>query len=155
MSVIHFPRRSTPTTRGPKQVAPRPLRSQPPTRSTEVARERVARQRRRRPMSPMLLSGAILMTALAIAAFGMLENGSRQVELHNLQTSLLTEQSTYAAQVSAFSAMSAPSVVATHASSLHLVTPLSVSQISSTSLAVTLPLPKFVGYAPVIARTNR
>jgi hypothetical protein len=87
--------------------------------------------------------------------FGVLENAARQVRLHNLQVQLETDQSGYATQVGAVSNLSAPNVVASQASSLHLVDPLTVTQVPSTSLAATLPLPKFLGSAPVTPRTSR
>jgi hypothetical protein len=51
--------------------------------------------------------------------------------------------------------VSTPSQIASQASVLHLVDPVSVIQVPSTSLDAPLPLPKFTGYAPVTSRTTR
>lgn len=80
---------------------------------------------------------------------------NRQIEIHTLQSQLLQDQSTYAVQVGSLSNLSAPSQIATKAGALHLVDPMSVTQIPSTSLDAPLPLPKFSGYAPATSRTSR
>jgi len=100
-------------------------------------------------------SVAVILLAAVVSMVGVMENAARQVRLHTLQLELATAQSTYATQVGAVSNLSAPNVVASHASSLHLVDPVTVSQVPSTSLAATLPLPKFLGSAPVTPRTSR
>lgn len=80
---------------------------------------------------------------------------NRQIQIHALQTQLLQDQSSYAEQVGSTTNQSAPSQIATEAGSLHLVNPLSVTQVASTSLDAPLPLPKFLGYAPATSRTVR
>ncbi len=153
MSIISFPRRIDAPRRitTPRREAPaRHPRSTLPTSTTQVTRER-AGTRQVSLVKPVV----IVLVALAIGVVGMIENGARQVALYNLQTQLQNDQSNYAEQLSTFTSLSAPSVVATQASSLHLVEPLSVSQIPSTSLGATLPLPKFAGHAPVTPRTVR
>jgi hypothetical protein len=80
---------------------------------------------------------------------------NRQMEIHQLQSKLLQDQSTYAVQVGSLTNQSAPSQIATQAGALHLVEPVTVTQVPSTSLDVILPLPKFSGYAPVTSRTLR
>jgi hypothetical protein len=80
---------------------------------------------------------------------------NRQMQIHQLQTELLQDQSTYAVRVGALTEKSAPSLIASQAGALHLVQPASVTQVPSTSLDVILPLPKFSGYAPVTSRTIR
>jgi hypothetical protein len=84
----------------------------------------------------------------------MLE-ANRQIEIHNLQSQLLQDQSTYAVQTGSLTNLSAPSQIATQAGALHLVDPTSVTQVPSTSLDAPLPLPKFTGYAPATSRTVR
>jgi hypothetical protein len=95
------------------------------------------------------------MAALALTLAGSMLDANRQVEIHDLQSQLLQDQSTYAEQVGNLTIISAPSQIATKAGALHLVDPVSVTQVPSTSLDAPLPLPKFSGYAPVTSRTNR
>jgi hypothetical protein len=80
---------------------------------------------------------------------------NRQVQLHQLQTQLLQVQSSYAEQVGAMTNISSPGQVAAQAGIMHLVDPVSLTQVPSTSLDAPLSLPKFLGYAPVTSRTNR
>lgn len=80
---------------------------------------------------------------------------NRQIQIHQLQSRLLQEQSTYAEQVGTTTNLSATSQIATQAGRLHLVDPTSVTQVPSVSLDVPLPLPKFSGYAPATSRTIR
>jgi len=80
---------------------------------------------------------------------------NRQMEIHRLQVQLLQDQSSYAVQIGSLTEKSAPSLIASQAGALHLVEPLTVTQVPSTSLDVILPLPKFSGYAPVTSRTIR
>ena len=80
---------------------------------------------------------------------------NRQVQIHQLQSQLLQAQSNYAVQVGVLTNMAAPAKIATQAGALHLVDPLSVIQVPSTSLDAPLPLPKFLGSAPVTSRTTR
>ena len=54
---------------------------------------------------------------------------NRQVQLHQLQSQLLQEQSTYAVQVGSLTNLSAPSQIVTQAGALHLVNPTSVTQV--------------------------
>jgi hypothetical protein len=93
--------------------------------------------------------------ALALTLAGSMFDANRQIEIHQLQSQLLQDQSTYAEQVGTLTVMSAPSQIATKAGALHLVDPTSVTQVPSTSLDATLPLPNFQGYAPVTSRTLR
>ena len=144
MSVISFPRR----------VETRP--SRPPV--PPVARERV----RRRHVSVVWTkastprkSAFVLATAIALSLSGSMFVASRQMEIHQLQNQLLQGQSSYAVQVGSLTEKSAPSLIASQAGALHLVDPVTVTQVPSTSLDVILPLPKFSGYAPVTSRTIR
>ena len=93
--------------------------------------------------------------ALGLSIAGSMLDANRQIEIHLLQSQLLQDQSTYAEHVGTLTVMSAPSQVATKAGDLHLVDPVSVTQVPSTSLDAPLPLPKFSGYAPVTSRTQR
>ena len=86
---------------------------------------------------------------------GSMVVANRQVQLHALQSQLLQAQSTYAEQVGSNTNLAAPSLVATKAGALHLVYPVSVTQVPSTSLDEPLRLPKFLGYAPATSRTLR
>jgi hypothetical protein len=100
-------------------------------------------------------SSIVVGVALALTLAGSMFDANRQIEIHQLQSQLLQDQSTYAEQVGTLTVMSAPSQIATKAGALHLVDPVSVTQVPSTSLDATLPLPKFLGYAPVTSRTLR
>jgi hypothetical protein len=100
-------------------------------------------------------STVIVVIALALSLAGSMVVANRQVEIHQLQSQLLQDQSTYAEQVGTMSNVSTPSQIASRASALHLADPVSVIQVPSTSLDAPLPLPKFTGYAPVTSRTLR
>ncbi len=93
--------------------------------------------------------------ALTLSIAGSMVVANRQIQLHQLQSQLLQDQSTYAEQVSTLTLQAAPSRIATRAGALHLVSPLSETQVPSTSLDAPLPLPKFIGYAPATSRTVR
>lgn len=80
---------------------------------------------------------------------------NRQVQIHQLQGQLLQLQSNYAQQVGSLTNLAAPGQIAEQAGVLHLVDPVSVTQVPSTSLDAPLPLPKFLGSAPVTSRTRR
>jgi len=97
----------------------------------------------------------VLVAAIVVAMMGSMFETNRQVQLHQLQSEVLQAQSAYAAQVGSLTNLSAPSVVVSQASALHLVNPTSVTQVPATSLDAILPLPKFTGYAPVTSRTQR
>jgi hypothetical protein len=88
----------------------------------------------------------IMAVALTLSLAGSMVVANRQIQLHALQSQLLQEQLTL---------MAAPSKIATQAGALHLVDPISVTQVPSTSLDAPLPLPKFIGYAPATSRTIR
>lgn len=103
----------------------------------------------------MRRSAVIVVVALALSLAGSMFEANRQVEIHQLQSQLLQDQSTYAEQLGSTTNISAPSQIATQAGALHLVDPVSVTQVPSTSLDAPLPLPKFSGYAPVTSRTIR
>jgi len=103
----------------------------------------------------MRKSAIVVVVALALSLGGSMVVANRQIQLHNLQSQLLQEQSTYAEQVGSLTLMAAPSKIATQAGALHLVSPISETQVPSTSLDAPLPLPKFLGYAPATSRTNR
>jgi len=100
-------------------------------------------------------SCVIVIVALAISMVGSMIVANRQVQLHALQSQLLQAQSTYAEQVGTNTNLAAPSLVATKAGALHLVYPVTVTQVPSTSLDEPLRLPKFLGYAPATSRTIR
>ena len=152
MSIIHLPRRIEPAPR--RTTTPtRRDRTQSTTAPTSPRRERVVVRTPR--ISPVAKSAIVLGFALAAVLYGNLTSGGRQVELYNLQNQLATAQSSYAEQVGSYTNLSAPGVIASPASTLHLVEPQTLMQIPSTSLGATLPLPKFNGYAPVTPRTMR
>jgi hypothetical protein len=106
-------------------------------------------------ISVLKKSVAIVVAAVMLSLFGSMLETNRQVQLHSLQSQVLQDQSTYAAQVGSLTNLSAPSVVVSQANALHLVNPTSVTQVPATSLDAILPLPKFSGYAPVTSRTQR
>ena len=97
----------------------------------------------------------IVVVALTLSLAGSMVVANRQIQLHALQSQLLQDQSTYAEQVGSLTLKAAPSQIATQAGALHLVDPLSVTQVPSTSLDKPLRLPKFLGYAPATSRTIR
>jgi hypothetical protein len=94
-------------------------------------------------------------TSLAISMAGSMVVANRQVQIHQLQSQLLQMQSNYAEQVGTLTNVAAPSQIARQAGAMHLVDPVSVTQVPSTSLDAPLPLPKFWGSAPVTSRTIR
>lgn len=157
MSVISFPRR-------PDVVRPRPTttprskpargRSRRPSHAATTPRRAAAVASIRRT-SPLRRSAIVIVVALAISLVGSMVVANRQIQLHTLQSQLLQDQSTFAEHVGTSTLMAAPSKVATQAGTLHLVAPVSVTQVPSTSLDAPLSLPKFIGYAPVTSRTIR
>ena len=100
-------------------------------------------------------SALILFVAVVLSLAGSMFVANRQMQIHQLQNQLLQDQSSYAIQVGSITEKSAPSLIASQAGALHLVEPVTVTQVPSTSLDVILPLPKFSGYAPVTSRTIR
>ncbi|MFY9783770.1 MAG: hypothetical protein WAK12_09590 [Acidimicrobiales bacterium] len=149
MSVISFPRRAD-----PRQPLTRPAPSRTTTHRARAPRREVA-AKRWRGTSSARKSATIVVVALILALAGSMVEANRQIEIHQLQSQLLQEQSTYAVQVGSLTNLSAPSQIATQAGALHLVDPTSVTQVPSTSLDAPLPLPKFLGYAPATSRTIR
>ena len=155
MSVVSIPRRID--TRRPRTTTKPATRPDARRRPTHVA---VAPRRRAvisswRGASSLRKSSIIVILALALSMAGSMVVANRQVQLHALQSQLLQAQSTYAEQVGSLTDLSAPSQIATKAGALHLVDPLTVTQVPSTSLDALLPLPKFLGYAPATSRTLR
>jgi hypothetical protein len=151
VSVISFPRRvdtRRQTDRPQARPASRPTHRQAAPRRAEAAK-------RWRSASSARKAAIVVVVALAISLAGSMFEANRQIEIHQLQSQLLQEQSTYAEQVGSLTNMSAPSQIATQAGALHLVDPSSVTQVPSTSLDAPLPLPKFSGYAPATSRTIR
>ena len=160
MSVVSLPRRDVAMPRTPK--SPPRVRTRPSTRVAPTPTTRTAtlprhahRQGRLASISAMKKSVIIVSTAVMLSLLGSMLETNRQVELHQLQSQVLQEESAYATQVGALSNLSAPSVVVAQANALHLVNPTSVTQVPATSLDAILPLPKFIGYAPVTSRTQR
>ena len=80
---------------------------------------------------------------------------NRQIEMHQLQSQLLQDQSTYAEQVGSLHRSVRAQSDRDEGRSVALVDPVSVTQVPSTSLDAPLPLPKFLGYAPATSRTIR
>jgi uncharacterized protein HemX len=152
VSVITFPRRV--------DTRPAPLTRRPTARTTTRPGRRAELAHRRSGLVWRGTTGArksvvVLAFALAVSLGGTMVAANRQVQLHQLQTTLQQIQSSYAQEVGALTNKAAPSEIAAQAGALHLVSPLSVTQVPSTSLDAPLPLPKFNGYAPVTSRTNR
>lgn len=150
MSVITFPRRIE--TVPPRRTA-RPTSR--PTAHRESAPRRAAVVRRWRGATSTRKSAVIVAIAVAFSMAGSMVVANRQVEIHQMQSQLLQAQSNYAVQVGTLTNMSSPGQIAAQAGALHLVDPISVTQVSSTSLDAPLPLPKFLGSAPVTSRTSR
>jgi len=150
MSIISLPRTTTrPATRPASRPASR-------TKTTGARAARHVRTTQKWALgSVQRRSLVVVIAALAIALGGSMLQANRQIELHNLQSQLLQDQSAYAEQVGSLSNLSAPSQIASNAGALHLVSPTVVIQVPSTSLDAPLPLPKFLGYAPATSRTIR
>ncbi|HUZ41440.1 MAG TPA: hypothetical protein VMU68_08650 [Acidimicrobiales bacterium] len=159
MSVISFPRRVD-TQRPRPDVRPRTRPTARPDVRRRPTHEAVAPRRRAitgtwRRASSLRRSCIVVIIALALSMAGSMLVANRQVQLHSLQSQLLQAQSTYAEQVGSNTNLAAPSLIATKAGALHLVYPVSVTQVPSTSLDEPLRLPKFLGYAPATSRTIR
>ena len=159
MSVITFPRRID-TQRPRPDVRPRTRPKVGPDVRRRPTHEAVAPRRRAitgtwRRASSLRRSCIVVIFALALSMAGSMVVANRQVQLHSLQSQLLQAQSTYAVQVGSNTNLAAPSLIATKAGALHLVYPVSVTQVPSTSLDEPLRLPKFLGYAPATSRTIR
>ena len=145
MSVISFPRRVD-TRRAHRPVAvPRPASRRAP----------VQERRRWRRATSSRRAIVALAAAMVISLGGSMYVANRQIEIHALQSQLLQDQSNYAEQVGSLTNLSAPSQIATRAGALHLVGPVSVTQIPTTPLGRPLPLPKFNQYATATSRTIR
>ena len=161
MSVISFPRRVDTLRPSRPDAAPRSKPTSRPSTRTRRPSHAAPSPRRGavtatlRRTSPLRRSAIVIIVALSLSLAGSMVEANRQIELHALQSQLLQDQSTYAEQVSSSTLMAAPSKVATQAGTLHLVAPVSVTQVPSTSLDVPLSLPKFIGYAPATSRTIR
>jgi cell division protein FtsL len=159
VSVVSLPRRnvvvprSTPSSTRTR-VRPSAPTTKPVTRE-ETRGRHVRTQGRLASISVLKKSVTIVVAAVMLSLFGSMLETNRQVQLHSLQSQVLQDQSTYAAQVGSLTDLSAPSVVVSQANALHLVNPTSVTQVPATSLDAILPLPKFSGYAPVTSRTQR
>jgi uncharacterized protein HemX len=145
VSVVSLPRRFEAP--APRRVAPSRHRTVAPRRTavrTRLARTSVTRR-----------SVVVVVVALALSLSGSMFAANRQVQIHQLQGQLLQLQSNYAQQVGSLTNLDAPGQIAEQAGVLHLVDPVSVTQVPSTSLDAPLPLPKFLGSAPVTSRTRR
>lgn len=145
MSVVSLPRRFE---------APAPRRVAPPRHRTVAPRRTAVRTRLART-SVTRRSVVVVVVALALSLSGSMFAANRQVQIHQLQGQLLQLQSNYAQQVGSLTNLAAPGQIAEQAGVLHLVDPVSVTQVPSTSLDAPLPLPKFLGSAPVTSRTRR
>lgn len=155
MSVVSIPRRVEPRAPRPRtRPAARPeTRRRPLHEAVAPRRSSVTTTLRR--TSSLRKSSFVVVFALTLSIMGSMVVANRQVQLHSLQNQLLQAQSTYAEQVGSLTDLSAPSQVATKAGALHLVYPVAVTQVLSTPLDKPLPLPMFLGYAPVTSRANR
>jgi hypothetical protein len=158
VSVVSLPRRDVVTPRtaqSPTRPRVRPATRTPSTTKRAARGRHVTTQGRLASISVLKKSVAIVAVAIILALFGSMLETNRQVELHQLQSDVLQDQSSYATQVGSLTNLSAPSIVVSQANALHLVNPISVTQVPATSLDAILPLPHFTGYAPVTSRTQR
>ena len=143
-----MPRRDVatrPATRHPRP-APAPTPLQLPVRTAK------SRVRRRSPLARAL---TIFGVAIVLVVSGTLYAGHEQLQLHQLQYQLQQEQSKFALSVNDVSALSAPAQITAHASSLHLVPPVLVTQILAVSLLTPVPLPHFTRSVIEVSRTHR
>ncbi len=143
MSVVTMPRRvATPDVSAPRTAA-RHVAKQP---------SRVARWRSRSLGTKLCaVAGVTLLLVMAGNSYA----AQRQVEIHQLQSTLLQEQAKYAAEVATLTNTAAPARVAAAAGRLHLVLPSSVTQISTVPLTVALPTPTLRGSYTVTTRSYR
>lgn len=143
MSVITFPRRIEAPSLPRQRVAP--------------ARHEAQRSTRRRWRDRSLTFKVSAIGALTVVALlsGSSYAAQRQVQLHQLQSTLLQAQAHYAAQVAALTNDAAPAHVAVQAGHLHLVVPSSVTQIPSVPINAALPMARLVGPYSVSSRTYR
>lgn len=142
MSVVALPRRLEAP---PRRVA---------THRADAPRRRAVTARWSRATAPRR-SAILVAVALSLCIAGSMVVANRQVQLHQLQGRLLQLQSAYAERVGQVTNDASPGQIAERAGVLHLVAPVSVTQVPSTSLDAPLPLPKFLGSAPVTSRTLR
>ena len=141
MSVITFPRRvDTRPSVQRRRVEPK----------HHVTRRSLLQRWRSRSNSTKMV--ALALVALSIVLVGNSYAAERQVEIHQLQTSLLKEQAAYSAQVAALTNTAAPARVASQAGRAGLVVPTLVSQIATVPLTVPLPLPQLGGSYRVQSR---
>jgi len=138
----------------PRRIEAQPRRAAAPQHATRVAGREAAHTRVAR-VSMTRRSIVIVVVALALSLSGSMLAANRQVQIHQLQSQLLQLESNYAQQVGSLTNLAAPGQIAEQAGVLHLVDPISVTQVPSTSLDAPLPLPKFLGSAPVTSRTRR
>jgi hypothetical protein len=134
---------------------PRRFEAPAPPRHRTIAPRRTAVRTRLARTSVARRSVVVVVVALALSLSGGMFAANRQVQIHQLQGQLLQLQSNYAQQVGSLTNLAAPGQIAEQAGVLHLVDPVSVTQVPSTSLDAPLPLPKFLGSAPVTSRTRR
>lgn len=148
MSTMPLPRRDVatrPATRHPRVTPPLA-----PSRLPVASPGSRVRQR-----SPLVRSLVIFGFAVVLVVAGTLYAGHEQLQLHQLQYQLQQEQSKFALSVNDVSALSAPAQITAHASSLHLVPPVSVTQIVAVSLSTPVPLPHFTRSVVEISRAHR
>lgn len=146
MSIVSLPRRShTPPPR--RVLTPVESPSAPVRRSARRTLVDVIRH-----ANVFLKAALVLLLALGVVVGAQLLVTSRQVGIENLQSQLLQYESTYASQVSTVTNISDPYVVESHASSMHLVSPTSITQIPSVSLARPLGLPVFTSGVTITPR---
>jgi len=140
----------------PSSTRVRPHTTRRSTRRSRTAGRHVTRTNSRTQTLPTrsVVSKCMMIAVLTVGALagGNALSSARQVQLHQLQIDLETQQSNYAVSVSALTNVAAPGRVANEAGALHLVTPAVVLQIPSASLLAPLHLPKFIGSALVTSR---
>jgi len=104
---------------------------------------------------PFVTAGLIFFGACLVTVTGSMVQSSRAMQLHNLQSQLIQEQSHYAEVVSSASTDVAPGLVASRASHLHLTHPVVILQVPTANPGATLPLPKFLVPVSIVPRTQR
>ncbi len=143
MSVVTIPRRLE---------APSSPRTQ---RAPAKHQIKTAPRRRWRERSITFKVSVVVGLTVVVLLSGSSYAAQRQVQIHQLQTTLLQDQARYAAQVSALTNDAAPAHVAIQAGHLHLVVPTSVTQIPAVSLGAPLPTAHLVGPYSITPRTYR
>ena len=144
MSVVTLPRRIDPAPARPRAAG-----------SHRITPRRTGIISRWRSSSTTIKVSVVMITASLLVLMGNAYATQRQIEIHQMQTELLSAQARYAAQVAALTNSTAPAAIASKAVGLHLVLPTSVTQIQSVPLNIVLAPPVLNGRYHLLSRIYR